>query len=276
MSASDLGAFLRRRRAAARPESLPFATSGQRRVPGLRRDEVAMLASISIEYYTRLEQGREGHPSQQVVAALCQSLGLAPEEARYLHQLADLAWTPAPGNGRDIDGKLLRLMRGWSGSPAFVLDPILDIRAMNRLAADLFDPFRSTDNLVEMVFLDPAARTFYADWPSASESVVARLRASAAHSGERARKRAIVARLIEASPEFGALWARHDVAPMPVALTLDHPTMGELVLDVQAFEIAGEPGSQLVVYHAEPDSISERRIRRRSADQADESAENVA
>lgn len=235
-----------------------------------------MLANISIEYYTRLEQGREGHPSQQVVAALCGSLGLAPEEARYLYQLADLAWTPAPGRRGDVDSGFLRLLHGWSGSPALVLDAILDIRAMNRLAGELFDPFRSTGNLVEMAFLDPAARTFYADWPSASESVVARLRGSAAHGGDRARKQAMVARLMRASPEFRTVWARHDVAPKAVELTLDHPTIGELVLDVHAFEIAGEPGSQLVVYHAEPDSISERRIRQRLPDPAGDAAENVA
>jgi hypothetical protein len=241
-----------------------------------------MLANVSIEYYTRLEQGREGRPSQQVVSALCASLGLGPEEARYLHRLTDLAWTPGRGSGSgsgsgsgEVDGGLLRLMRGWSGSPAFVLDPILDIRAMNPLATELFDPFGSTGNLVEMAFLDPVAQTFYADWPSASESIVARLRASAVHSDDGARVRAMVTRLIAASPEFRGLWARHDVAPMPVELTLDHPTMGELVFDVQAFEFAGQPGSQLVVCHAEPESVTERRIRRR-ADPDGGAVENAA
>ncbi len=266
VSRAPLGEFLRARRAAASVDSLPILAPGQRRVPGLRRDEVAMMAGVSVDYYTRLEQGRETSPSRQVVDALSRALELTDAQAEHLYALADLRWDPAwAGQGEGLDPALRAMMDSWSSSAAFVLDPLLDLVETNPLATALLAPFASTANLAEMVFLDPVGRTFYADWERAAESCVASLRATAGLSRRGARQAELLERL-GSDPDFALRWARYDVQPKThEQKTLRHPSAGEIVIDFHTFHVAHRPGYELVVYQAAPGSLSEQRLRSLSA-----------
>ncbi|MBC7275513.1 helix-turn-helix transcriptional regulator [Nocardioides sp.] len=260
MTATTLGSFLRARRAAASPESLPLPTSGARRVPGLRRDEVALMAGVSVDYYTRLEQGREDSPSQQVVDALARALQLTSHQTEHLYDLANLRWEPLGGAPQQVDPALLTMMESWERSAAFVLDPLLDIVAMNRTAAALFAPFRNTSNLVEMVFLHPLGREFYADWDRAAESCVAALRATARLSASPERHRELMDNLL-ADADFAALWEAYDVEPKTRdEKVLVHVVGGEMTINFLTFHVAHQPGFELVVYQAAPGSVSERRL----------------
>lgn len=257
---SELGDFLRAKRAAASVEALPFPSTGRRRVPGLRRDEVALLAGVSVDYYTRLEQGRETNPSAQVLDALAHSLDLTVDERRYAYGLAQIVWVPELAESpASVDTTLERLMGRWPAAAGFVLDPLLDIVAMNRLATALFRPFSTTRNLVEMVFLDPQGREFYVDWERAASGCVANLRATSGLYAGTARREELLGRLTAGSAYFAELWAAHEVMPKTHdQKLLRHPDVGELLIDFDAFEVSAMPGHQLVVYGAEPASPSER------------------
>ncbi len=180
MSGSELGEFLRARRAQRSPRDAGLPYAGKRRVAGLRREEVAVLAGVNVDYYTRLEQGRESHPSAQVLDALCRALDLDPDAREHLHRLAgttpDGGPAPVP---RTVSPELRQLMDGYTTTPAFVLDRNLDVLASNALADALFAPFDPADNLARMVFLDPVARQFYARWEWTAQATVANLRMAA-------------------------------------------------------------------------------------------------
>ncbi|WP_454042205.1 helix-turn-helix domain-containing protein [Cellulosimicrobium sp. Marseille-Q8652] len=265
---SELGDFLRAKRAGASVETLPFATSGRRRVPGLRRDEVALLAGVSVDYYTRLEQGREKNPSAQVLDALAHALDLAVHERRYAYGLAQIAWVPElPGRDEPVDAPLMRLMEDWPGAACFVLDPLLDIVATNQLATALFRPFTATRNLVEMVFLDPEGSSFYVDWDRAAKGCVANLRATSGLYAGTPRRQELLDRLTTGSAYFAELWAAHEVEPKTHdQKVLRHPDAGEFSIDFDAFEVSAMPGHQLVVYRAEPASAGEAAFRKLSAE----------
>ena len=260
---NELGRFLRARRAAASADDLGIPSYGVRRVPGLRRDEVAALAGVSIDYYTRLEQGRERHPSAQVLDALAHALDLSLDERRYAYALAGTAWTPPlPATRAPVDPSVDRLVASWSGAACFLLDPVLDVLRTNALADRLFSPFRSTENLAEMVFLDPAGREFFVDWERAAASTVANLRATAGAHGGAARREELLARLRSCSPRFAELWAEHEVRPKTHdAKELRHPVVGRLTVEFDALEVAAMPGHLLVVYRAGPAGTSEQRLR---------------
>jgi hypothetical protein len=213
-----------------------------------------MLAGVSIDYYTRLEQGRETNPSAQVLDAIAHALDFQLHERRYAYGLAGIAWhAPLGATPRTVDPALARMMDAWPGSASFVLDPVLEIVAMNDLAARLFSPFSTTDNLAEMVFLDPAGRDFYVDWERAASGCVANLRAASAVHADAPRRRDLVERLSRGSARFAELWAAHRVEPKTYdQKTLRHPDVGGVVVDFNAFEVAAMPGHQLVVYQAEP------------------------
>jgi transcriptional regulator with XRE-family HTH domain len=261
-SVSELGDFLRAKRATGSVEALPFASSGRRRVPGLRRDEVALLAGVSVDYYTRLEQGRENNPSAQVVDAIAHALDLTVDERRYAYGLAQIAWIPDLGESpASVDTNLTRLMERWPGAACFVLDPLLDIVAMNSLSTSLFQPFSTTQNQVEMVFLDPVGRTFYVDWDRAATGCVANLRATSDLYAGTPRREQLLDRLTAGSEYFAQLWAAHEVVPKSHdQKALRHPDIGEFVIEMHAFEASAMPGFQLVVYAAEPGSRSEQAL----------------
>lgn len=252
---SDLGAFLRARRAGVRPDDVGLTSFGPRRVAGLRREEVAGLAQMSVDYYVRLEQGRERHPSQQVVEALARALLLDDDGRAHLQRLS----AQAPGRSRKtgpdrVDPALHELVSAWPGTPALVLGPAFDVLAANPLAEALFEGI-SSSNLAVKVFLDPSARSFYADWPSAAAGTVAAFRLAQGVWGDAPRVAEVLELLLRESPEFGRLWARHEVrAKSAEVKRFVHPDVGPLTLRVQSFDVRSAPGQELVVYHAQPGS----------------------
>jgi transcriptional regulator with XRE-family HTH domain len=258
-----IGQFLRARRERVRPEDVGLPDFGRRRVPGLRREELATLAGVSADYYVRLEQGRERHPSEQVLDALARALQLDDDAAAHLHDLA----RPAARRRRPVSRpervrpELLQLMKAWPHTPAFVMGRRMDVLAANPLAAALHGGFAAGHNLVRLVFLDPAARELYPDWDDIALDTVAALRASVGPDLDDARLTELVGELSLKSPQFRRLWARADVREKKHGRKrYVHPLVGELTLRYESFAVAGNPGQVLVVYHAEPGSATERAL----------------
>ncbi|MBP2335494.1 transcriptional regulator with XRE-family HTH domain [Saccharothrix coeruleofusca] len=260
---SEVGDFLRARRAQTDPADVGLPVAGHRRVAGLRREEVAVLAGVNADYYARLEQGRERHPSPQVLDALCTALRLDAEARDHLHRLAGVVPAHPPTPDSDVvDPALRRLLDGYPTTPAFVLNRTLDLLASNTLADTLFSPFTRKDNLARMVFADPVGREFYAHWEQAAERVVGHLREGSGHDPGSPRLRALVAELRQVSPKFAELWDSHVVRAKTSEgdKQLVHPEVGPLALTYQTFEVRSAPGQQLVVYHAEPGSADARAL----------------
>ncbi|MEV6756591.1 helix-turn-helix transcriptional regulator [Streptomyces sp. NPDC051214] len=259
MDDNHLGDFLRARRAALRPEAVGMASYGPRRVAGLRREEVAVLAGVNADYYTRLEQGRERNPSPQVIDALSRALHLDTDARAHVYRLAG-----ATPNGRpsahateQVSPALRQLMDGYPNTPAFVMNRTLDLLAANAQAEALYAPFDPADNLARMTFLDPAGRTFYTDWDRAAQATVANLREATGFDPDNPRLRELVRTLGEGSADFNRLWNAHTVrGKTQDAKHLLHPDVGALTLTYQAFDVRDAPGQQLVIYHAEPGSPS--------------------
>lgn len=259
MDDNHLGNFLRARRAGLLPKDVGMASYGTRRVAGLRREEVAVLAGVNADYYTRLEQGRERNPSPQVLDALARALHLDSDTRAHLYRLAGSApeeEPPAPTAER-VGPALRQLMDGYSHTPAFVMTRTLDLLAANALADALFAPFSPADNLARMAFADPAGRHFYSDWDRVARATVANLRQAAGFDPDDPRLRHLVRTLAEHSTDFARLWNAHTVqGKTQDAKDLLHPDVGPLALTYQAFDVRDAPGQQLVIYHAEPGSPS--------------------
>lgn len=253
---NELGEFLRARRDLLTPADAGLPDDGERRVPGLRREEVALLAGVSTDYYTRLEQGRERRPSEQVLDAIARALRLAEPAVAHLFRLALPAPQAAPRTSpAEVAPPLRTLLEHFVGVPATVLGPALDVLTANSRAVALYSGFARLDNLLRMVFLDPAAREFYADWDATARSAVASLRASSGPFAGDPRVVAVIGELTVRSPAFATLWARYEVRPRTSsAKTFRHPVVGELRLHHQAFTVLDAPGQQLYVYSAEPGS----------------------
>ncbi|MFE0190297.1 helix-turn-helix transcriptional regulator [Streptomyces sp. NPDC058989] len=262
-SANPLGEYLRARRALVTPEDAGLPVSGRRRVVGLRREEVAILAGVSTDYYTRLEQGRERSPSAQVVEALARALNLDGDAADHLHRLT----RPGPERGRagtrpePVGEALLRMMAGWHRTPAVVLGRRLNVLADNPLGRALFAGHTYSGDLLRLVFLDPDARAFYPDWERAASNAVAALRSAAGSGHDDPQLVRTVGELSLRSPEFRRLWARHDIRRKTrETKRFRHPLVGELTLDYESLTVNSAPGQQLVVYQAAPGSASEQAL----------------
>lgn len=253
-----LGEFLRARREQVAPAQVGLPDAGGRRVPGLRRAEVAALAGVSTDYYVRLEQGRERHPSTQVLSAVARALRLDADGTDYLFRVAEsLSGQRRPARSERVSAHLLRLLDGWLDTPAMVISPARDILALNALGRALYGSFASTDNLLRMVFLDPVARRFYVDWESAARGSVSALRAAAGDYPDDPGLIALVGELCMKSQVFCRLWARHEVRPrIREDKRLHHPQVGDLTVHYEAFTVNAAPGQQLLVYQAEPGSPS--------------------
>ncbi|WP_159942898.1 MULTISPECIES: helix-turn-helix transcriptional regulator [unclassified Nocardiopsis] len=256
MTSPSLGDYLRAARARLTPRELGLPVHGRRRVAGLRREEVAMLAGMSADYYTRLEQGRETRPSSQVLDALGRALCLDDDGRRHLYRLAGLA--PAlEVRAERADPSLVDLMGRWHETPALVLGRAYDVLACNPLAEALFRRFPFSRNLALAVFLDPAARSFYPDWETVAANTADGLRLAEGARPEHPRLRSVVAELEERSPDFARLWRRNGVRGKSLeAKRFDHPDVGPLELGLHAFDVRSAPGQELVVYLAEPGSRS--------------------
>lgn len=258
-----LGQYLRARRAVLQPQDAGLLDSTRRRVRGLRREEVARRAGVSTDYYVRLEQGRERHPSAQVVDALVRALCLDDDESAHLHRLvlARRADRCAGDRPRSAGPQLSRMLDAWPRTPAVVLDHCLSVVAANCLGEALFAGHAHSGDLVRLVFLDPDARTFYPDWERVAVNTVAGLRAAVGTEYDDPRLLEVVGELSTGSEAFRRLWARHDVRQKTrETKRFHHPVVGELTLHYETFSVNSAPGQQLVVYHTDPDSPSEEAL----------------
>lgn len=260
---SELSEFLRSRRARVKPEDAGLPALGPRRVPGLRREELAALAGVSVDYYVRLEQGRDVHPSEGVVEAIARALQLDEAERSHLARLVRPRPTrrSAPAPERVRPG-VRRLLDALDATPAFVLGRRMDVLAWNRLAAALVCDFAALEpaerNMVRLTFLDEAARELYPDFDAVADETVAYLRLAAGRHTDDPRLAALVGELSVKSPEFRTLWARHDVRQKTHGRKrLLHPLVGELALDYETLALPGDGDQVLVTYIAEPGSASQ-------------------
>ncbi|MFV2176786.1 helix-turn-helix domain-containing protein [Actinomadura sp. LOL_016] len=258
MSRSELGAYLTARRARVTPDDVGLAGTGHRRVPGLRREEVAMLAGVSADYYVRLEQGRERSPSAQVLDALAGALRLDDDGRLHLFRLAGLGPRDrSPAVPARVDPGLLQLMGAWPSNPAVVYNRAYDVLASNAIADALFHDWAHSRNLMHVVFTDPAAREFYRDWHDVARNSVAGFRLGHGRAPDDPRVRHVLAELLDQSPEFAELWARHDARGKALERKrFAHREVGPVTLTMQTFDVRSCPGQELVVYHAEPGSVS--------------------
>ncbi|HSS91084.1 MAG TPA: helix-turn-helix transcriptional regulator [Streptosporangiaceae bacterium] len=264
---AELAAFLRQRRARVRPADVGLEAGQRRRTPGLRRQEVAQLAGMSVDYYIRLEQGRGPRPSRQMIAAICRALRLSHDEAAYLHHLAGEVAGPPPGPVRDVRPGLLHLLDRLDDTPAMVCDAKYDVLAWNAMAAALITDFTALPpgerNIIWRFFSDPDVRGRHdADGARrfARESV-ADLRAATARYPGDSGIRALVDRLLAASAEFGGLWAERDVqARRSAHKRLRHPVVGWLDLDCEALHDP-DRDQWVVLYTAPPGTPSHEALR---------------
>ena len=253
-----LGDFLKVRRAAVRPQDVGLPVSSGRRVAGLRREEVAALAGVSVDYYVRLEQGRERHPSPQVLEALARVLRLSGDQRLHAYRLAGLLpATPLPASAEAADPALIALLAAWPRQPVIVFGRAYDILARNPLAEALVAHVEAHGNLIWSVFLEPAARRFYPDWETVARGSAGALKLAAGAAPDDPRIRTVVRTLTEHSAEFRRLWADGDVlGKTQESKRLDHSEVGRLDLTMHTFDVRSAPGQQLVVYQAAPDSPS--------------------
>jgi transcriptional regulator with XRE-family HTH domain len=257
-----LGDYLRARRELIQPESVGLPVTGVRRVAGLRREEVAMLAGISSDYYLRLEQGRDRNPSVQVLEALARVLGLDQVATDYLLGLA----APRPRHRprrprRETVPAGIRQLLGVLGLPAFVEGRYFDVLAANDLARALSPNLQPGLNRLRAVFLDPAEQALYPDWDQATARLVAGFRESVGTDADDPRFVQLVGELSLSSERFRRLWARHDVQSregMPTRI--HHPQVGDLTLSREKLSIGGAAGQLLVIYHAQPGSGSAEKL----------------
>ncbi|MCV7208077.1 helix-turn-helix domain-containing protein [Mycolicibacterium canariasense] len=259
---NELGVFLRIRRGLVRPEEVGFPR-GQRRVSGLRREEVAILIGVSVDYYTRLEQGRERHPSPPLLGALSRALRLSMDEHVHLHRLAgvDSAHGISRTN-RSVTPALRQLLDQWSMQPAFIYNDVQDILASNALGTVLHAGFSNADNFGRMVFLDPEGKRFFAEWDRVATDTVAALRQTWGRPSERHRIQPLIDEIRCGSAEFENLWRTHTVASKSHATKLiEHPAVGRLSLDYHTFEVTGVVDQYLLVCRAEPGGRSEQALK---------------
>jgi transcriptional regulator with XRE-family HTH domain len=252
-----LGEFLRVRREQLRPRDVGLAGTAHRRTPGLRREEVAMLAGISTDYYLRLEQGRDRTPSVQVTEAISRVLRLDSDEAAYLHTLARPRPRRAPRQRAEkVPPGTLRLLSALP-MPAFVQDRYLNILAANPMAQVLSPNMRPGVNRLLAAFLDPAEKDLHQDWEQSTAAAVGQLRAAAGAETDDPRMAALVGELSMKSVRFRRLWARQDVVRRAGGpARLHHPEVGDLELHREKLIVAGTEDQLLVIYHADPGTPS--------------------
>jgi transcriptional regulator with XRE-family HTH domain len=272
----DLREFLATRRARITPQQAGLPTyGGHRRVPGLRREEVALLAGVSVEYYTRLERGNANGVSDSVLEALVRVLQLSDAERAHLYDLTRGA-TPAARARRRPARSAVRpgvqqLLDAMTDVPAFVQNGRLDVPAANSLAralyADLFDDADPSDsagrppNLGRYIFLDPRAVDFFPDWNRAASDAVTQLRAEAGRSPDDRALRELIGELTTRSQQFSTLWATHDVRWHTTGTKrYHHPVVGDLTLAYEAMALAADPGQTLITFTAEPGSPSQQAL----------------
>ncbi|MEV6285862.1 helix-turn-helix transcriptional regulator [Kribbella sp. NPDC051770] len=267
MDRQQLAEFLRIRRAGLRPEDAGLPAGLRRRTPGLRREEVAALATMSTDYYTRLEQARGPHPSRAVLAGLARALQLSTAERDHLFRLAGEEPGPPPGPPREVRGGVLRMLARLD-APGMVLDAKYDVLAWNPLAAALITDFSALPeakrNLLRLRFLDRARQADLFGEEATAEfarEAAADLRAATSKYPDDPSIRALVADLLRGSEEFARIWALHEVGTQEsMCQTLHHPVVGRIDVVAEVLVIP-ERDQRIVLYAAEPGSASEQALR---------------
>ncbi|MET8981401.1 helix-turn-helix transcriptional regulator [Streptomyces sp. NPDC004539] len=266
---AELSEFLRTRRARLKPEDVGLPDFGRRRrVPGLRREELAQLAGVSVGYYTRLEQGDGQHMSAEVLDAIARALRLSDAEHAHLTHLTKPKRQKKKPAGRtqQVRGPLRTLLDTMEGGPAILVGRRSDILAWNRMAAAVFGDWAELPaherNWARLVFLRPEYQDLFVDWEHKANDVVSQLRMDAGSHPNDPRLSALVGELSVKSEEFRRLWAAHDVKDKCHGIQrLHHPLVGELDLRVESFHLADDHEQMLVTYHAEPDSPFSQALR---------------
>jgi transcriptional regulator with XRE-family HTH domain len=259
---TELGRFLRARREGVRPQDagLPPGT-GSRRTPGLRREEIATLAGVSIDYYTRLERGRETRPSPAVVDALARALRLDGDEHEYLKSLAARAARRAPvppkAPSRSVRPAIGMLLETLRPNPAYLLSRTYDVLAANpggaQLHHGLFEWPARQRNTIRYTFLHPAARDLYPAFEQKARSCVAQLRAIAGSDPDAPDLAALVGELLVKSPDFGRLWGRYEVRRAGSGdRDFQHPLVGTITLAHETLDVNRADGQRIVAYLAPP------------------------
>jgi transcriptional regulator with XRE-family HTH domain len=266
-NADDIREFLATRRARLSPERAGLPTYGRtRRVPGLRREEVALLAGISVEYYTRLERGNARGVSDDVLESVSRALQLDEAEHAHLLDLVRTANTERPprkpSTPSQVRPSVRRLVDAMAGIPAFISNGRLDILYANPLLEALYsEQFRDAVrpvNSARFMFLDPRARTFYPDWEMVMQDAVASLRGEAGRNPYDRALSDLVGLLSTRSEVFRVAWARHDVRfHRSGTKRMRHPLVGDVTLAYERLELPADQGLALVTYSAEPGSASE-------------------
>jgi transcriptional regulator with XRE-family HTH domain len=265
---NDLGEFLKARRAELDPGAVGLPEVGQRRVPGLRREEVALLAAISTDYYSRLEQGRI-QASPAVLASLSQVLRLDDDQRAYLYELAakdDFRPPARRAPQPKAVPQLQRMLDDMPHTPAFVIGPRTEIVAWNTMGAALITDFGQIPEkqryYIRLLITDPAMRTLYADWEGVTRLAIAQMRMHNATNPGDVELADIVGELSIVDAQFAQWWAAHDVAVRDTGVKhLRHPVVGDLHLDWNAVTWAADPDLQIIVWTAEPGTPSHDNLR---------------
>ncbi|RSN45466.1 transcriptional regulator [Streptomyces sp. WAC 04229] len=269
---AELSEFLRTRRARLKPEDVGLESFGRhRRVPGLRREELAQLAGVSVAYYTRLEQGNGQNVSAEVLDAIARALRLTDAEQAHLTHLAKPKQQRRRTSGAraqqpSVRVALLQLLESIESVPAYVSGRRSEILAWNRMAAALFGDWGKLPaqerNWARLVFLNPEYRELFVDWDQKAYDMVSFLRMDAGRHPDDPRLSALVGELSVKSEEFRRLWATHDVKEKSHGVKrMRHPLVGDLTLSFETFRLVDDDEQAFVTYHAEPGSPSADALR---------------
>ncbi len=251
---SELAHFLRTRRNHLSPADVGLPRTARRKTVGLRREEVAQLASVGVTWYTWLEQGRDITVSTQVLESLAQTFRLTPAEKAHLFLLAGQASPPHPVPLQEhVSPFLSRFLEQMGTNPAYITGRRWDVLAWNRAASQVIADFASIPveerNIVRFVFTDAEYRHRCVDWEGIAQRVLAQMRGSHSQYGDDAQLSALVTELQQRSPEFASWWSRHEVqGRQDGCKELLHPHVGSLVLEHSTFQIDGSPGLKMMVY----------------------------
>ncbi|MFI7062627.1 helix-turn-helix domain-containing protein [Kribbella sp. NPDC050124] len=262
-SRTELTEFLRSRRARLKPEDVGLTrVGGRRRVAGLRREELAQLAGISVDYYVRLEQGRTQNVSAEVLDAVAGVLRLDHHERNYLRNLARPSRPRSTVRQEQVRPGVRRLVEMADSSPAYVVGRTLDVLAWNRLACALFTDFGrlpvAERNWARLIFLDEDMRTLFADWSGKARDTLAHLRVNAGQHPDDPEIAALVGELSVKNEAFRRWWADHEVRERSHGRkTFNHPQVGQLTLDFESLRLPDDPDQTVIIYTVEPDSPSE-------------------
>jgi transcriptional regulator with XRE-family HTH domain len=255
-----LGDYLRARRVQLRPEDVGLVAGSRRRVAGLRREELALLAGISADYYLRLEQGRDKNPSAQVLDALARALRLDVKASEYLHQIASPSTARRDYTGAEAMPEGTQELIDQFAMPAIVASRCLDVLAANAVAQALSPGFVPGTNFLRWRLLEPIAREQFADWDEATEVAVSGLREAAGGDPDDPHLQSLIDELSATSDRFRELWARAEVGYRVGVLHMRHPKVGDLYLHRYRLNIPHSGGQHVLIYHAEPGSDTARAL----------------